>query len=63
MVARKRPVHSGPNIPDEQRHTVPLKIRCQPLLAARARALARKRALTLADVLEAGCEAVESEKP
>jgi len=38
-----------------QRHTVRVVIRCSPDLAARARAAAAGQ--TLADVLEAGCEA------
>lgn len=48
---------SGPNIPNAQRHTVKLEVRCSPELAAEARAFvdARKtEGMTLAQVLAAG---------
>lgn len=43
--------------PDDARHTVPLRVRCSPELAARARALLTDET-TLADILEAGVEAM-----
>lgn len=43
--------------PDDARHTVPLRVRCSPELAARARALLTDE-ITLADILEAGVEAM-----
>lgn len=45
---------SGPNIPNAQRHTVKLEVRCSPELASSVRALCTAKGLTLAQVLAAG---------
>lgn len=45
---------SGPNIPNAQRHTVKLDVRCAPELAADVRALCAAKGVTLAQVLAAG---------
>lgn len=61
MAAKKRAWKRGRDIPDAQRHTVKVQIRATPELAGRARKVARERALTLADVLDAGCDRLEEE--
>jgi hypothetical protein len=48
-------------VSDDDRHTVPLKIRCSPELAERARAVAKAKGITLAGILERGVAAVEVE--
>lgn len=56
---RARGSRSGSYVPDDLRGTVRLVARCSPELAERARRVAREHGVTLAQVLEAGCEAVE----
>lgn len=58
--AGARPTPSGASVPASQRSTVAVQVRCTPELAARARDTARRRGLTLADVLEAGVATVEA---
>lgn len=52
---------SGPNIPDEDRHTVKLCLRCNPEIAAQVRALCAAKGVTLAQVLAAGIAALAKE--
>ncbi len=54
---------SGVNIPEGDRHTVTLKARCEPELAARVRAFCNATGLTLAQVLEAGMQALAAQRP
>ena len=56
MIARKKmvPRHRSGWVPEDARHTVQFKIRCSPGLAEEARMVAKKRGVTLADVLAAG---------
>lgn len=53
----ERKSRSGSYVPNSLRGTVRIEIRCTPELAERARKAAGDD--TLADVLEAGCEARE----
>lgn len=53
----ERKSRSGSHVPNSLRGTVRIEIRCSPELAQRARKAAE--GATLADVLEAGCEARE----
>lgn len=58
-VSGRRFKPSGPNIPNAQRHSVKLEVRCSPELAAEARAyVAGEKGRTLAQVLEAGLKAL-----
>ncbi len=57
----ERKSRSGSYVPDSLRGTVRVVVRCSPELAERARrAAASTKDGTLADVLEAGCEAREA---
>lgn len=47
--------------PNELRHTETLQVRCSPDLAQKARLLARNRGLKLADLIDAGVDAIENE--
>lgn len=63
MPARKRSPErqssrSGSYVPDALRGTTRVVVRCSPDLAKRARATAERHGRTLADVLEAGVEAI-----
>lgn len=55
-VSGRRFKPSGPNIPNAQRRTVKLEVRCSPELAAEVRALCTAKGLTLAEVLAKGLE-------
>lgn len=61
MAAKTTPARKAPGkaVKEWQRHTARLVVRCTPALAARARLAAELRDGTLADVIEAGCEATE----
>lgn len=49
---------SGVNIPDKDRRTVKLGIRCDARLAADVRRLTIERGITMADVLAAGLKSL-----
>ncbi len=50
----KRKSRSGSYLPDSQRGTVRVVVRCSPELAATVRETTRRHDCTLAEVLEAG---------
>lgn len=50
-------------VSEDDRSTVQFKIRCSPELAAQARAVAKKRGMTLADVLAAGVASLSNGTP
>lgn len=50
---------SGSHVPNSLRGTARIEIRCSEELRERAREVAQRRGLTLADVLETGVEAAE----
>lgn len=52
------------NVHEDERHTVPIKARVKPELAAKVRALLEERGVTYAEVLEAGLAVLAAaEKP
>lgn len=56
----ERKSRSGSHVPNSLRGTVRIEIRCSAEQAARARRLAEQTDRTLAEILDAGCAALET---
>lgn len=62
MSPKKRAARRTQNIPEHQRHTKAIKIRCAPPLWERVKRVSEEKGRTYAEMLEAGVDATENEK-
>ena len=58
---RKPAMHSGPNIPDSQRHTKRVTVHVAPEVALRWRALASEEGATLSSVATRGIDLLDAQ--